>query len=95
MHLFHPYDNLRRELALAMDIGWNSSYMQVINGIEGEVLLDRWNYTNKARLACDIQRLEGELTPRAAEWTDFQQLQVNSGQNQDSLQLRVWLLRCP
>ena len=38
-----------REMALGMDIGWNKSYMQVVNGIEGEVLLDKWNYTNKAR----------------------------------------------
>ncbi|XP_037076069.1 uncharacterized protein LOC119097123 [Pollicipes pollicipes] len=45
------------EMALAMDIGWNKSYVQVVSGVDGQVLLDKWNYTNKARLACDAQHI--------------------------------------
>ncbi|KAF0294728.1 N-acetylmuramoyl-L-alanine amidase [Amphibalanus amphitrite] len=46
------------ELALALDVGWNKSYMHLVSGEDGAVLLDKWNYTNKARLACDIQRVD-------------------------------------
>ena len=47
-------------MALALDIGWNKSYMHIVSGADGSVLMDKWNYTNKAQLACDIQRLTGK-----------------------------------
>jgi len=70
------------EMALAMNIGWNKSYMHIVSGVDGSVIVDKWNYTNKAQLACDLQRVpvpsgQLDLVTTLAELNTYYQNQLD------------------